>query len=118
MLTIVHFNNAVELLQDIGITLPTGPECHSKVRQILDQANDEELINANLDMATLRQERNNADYRLSNNRYDKKSFAATNLKAAARIIACIKIHLPSSGNDALHQTLRTYAKDVLKLTVT
>jgi uncharacterized protein (UPF0332 family) len=84
------FHKAHELLQSIGITLPTGPECHQKVCFILGNSDDPDVRTVSTTLASLRNARNDADYDLAKTEPESKRSVVINLHRADQIICCIR----------------------------
>ena len=111
------FHTAVELLQDFGIQLPDGPECHTKVRFILDNAGSPELLTASARLSALRLKRNLADYDLSSRDPERKGTVVLNLRQAQEAIDSLNRCATAGTRDAHRDTARQYAKNVLGLPV-
>ena len=111
------FHKARELLQSIGIGLPKGPECHTKLYHVLSQANDPEVQRASAKLNSLREARNDADYDLTDSRPENKKAVAIHLAAAKEVIACMDACFAGQPKAGIHADLRAYARDVLKLSV-
>jgi uncharacterized protein (UPF0332 family) len=111
------YHNAVEFLESVGIALPNGPECHVKVRQILDQSGDKRLTEATSKLLNLRRNRNDADYDLSKQQFEKKPQVDLSIKIADEITSCIKERFASEERTKICDSLRNYSKNILKLQV-
>jgi len=112
------FHAALELLQGIGIQLPKGPECHTKLRFILDNSGDADLLTASAWLSLLRAQRNLADYDLGKPEPERKSTVILNLHRAQEVISLLaKTSALQDESIGLRTVVRQYAKDVLGLTV-
>ena len=76
------FHKAKELIERCGIALPVGPECHVKLRYLLDQAGSPEVAAIGAQLWSLRNARNHADYDLSDVRPESRKTVVLYLKFA------------------------------------
>ena len=111
------FHRVSEYLRSIGISLPTGPECHRKVRWMLDNSGDGDIVVASGKLSTLRTARNGADYDLANVALETKKTVAINLHLARQVMSCIDQCVPGQPKEPVRVALRTYAKSTLGLSV-
>jgi uncharacterized protein (UPF0332 family) len=111
------FHKARELLESIGITLPPGPECHQKVCLILGNANDPDVQKASSKLTSLRKARNDADYDLAKVEAETKKSAVFNLHRADQIMGCMRLCFAGCAKAGVHDALRNYARNILKLQV-
>lgn len=111
------FHRASEMLLSIGIRLPAGPECYTKIRMILSQARDTDVIEAADKLNSLRTRRNKADYDLTDPAPEVPKTVSLNLARARQIIDCIDACFPGKPKASIHAELRSYARDTLRLDV-
>jgi len=111
------FHRAHELLASIGIRLPQGPECHAKLRWILEQSGDSDVIRTSSKLNSLREARNDADYHLAAAKPEGGKTVAVNLATAKEILDCIDSCFAGGPKSGIHANMKSYAKDMLKLAV-
>jgi uncharacterized protein (UPF0332 family) len=111
------FHTVRELLVSIGITLPRGPESHTKVRQILDNSEDAELIRAGIKLSSLRTARNKADYDLADLDPEAAKTVHRNLAIAKEVIDSIGLIFHGGLKSRTRDGIRDYARNVLRLLV-
>jgi hypothetical protein len=109
------FHKARELLERIGIALPTGPECHQKICFVLANADDSEVRTASSLLSSLRTARNAADYDLAKAEVETKRSVVINLHRADQIIGCIRLCFPGGAKANVATAMRDYARNTLKL---
>jgi uncharacterized protein (UPF0332 family) len=112
------FHRARALLLSIGIALPKGSECHSKLVFILGSSGDADVSVAASKLAALRKSRNDADYDLARHETENFERAELEMRTAKDIIACIDECLTGGTKAILHPALRKYASEVLRLSMT
>jgi uncharacterized protein (UPF0332 family) len=111
------FHRACELLRSIGIGLPGGPECHKKLRWILEQSGDVDVVRASSKLNSLREARNDADYDLAAAKPERAKTVAVNLAAAKEVMDCINSCFTGPSKVSIHANMKKYASDILGLTV-
>ena len=111
------FHRAHELLVSIGIRLPQGPECHTKLRWVLEQSGDPDVTRASSKLNSLREARNDADYNLAAAKPEGMKTVAINLATAKEIIDCIDLCFAGRPKAGIHANMKAYAKETLRLTV-
>jgi uncharacterized protein (UPF0332 family) len=111
------FHKARELLESIGIALPTGPECHQKICLVLANADDPDVRTASSILSSLRTARNSADYDLAKAEVETKRSVVINLHRADQIMGCMRLCFAGGAKAGVHDALRNYARNILKLQV-
>lgn len=111
------FHRARELLVSIGIVLPKGPECHTKIPFVLENAGDADIAKAGSKLSSLRAVRNDADYALQKLEFEQKKTVVVQLQIANQIILSVESCFSGQPKAGTHAAMRDYAKDVLRLTV-
>jgi uncharacterized protein (UPF0332 family) len=111
------FHRASALLSSIGIVLPKGAECHSKLVYVLSNSSDADVAIVGTKLAALRRARNEADYDLSKATMENAAKVEFQMRVASEIIACIDECLAGGSKVAVHPSLRKYASEVLRLPV-
>jgi hypothetical protein len=112
------FHRACELLEHWRIALPLGPECHTKVRFLLEQSGDAEIAAVSSKLSTLRIARNNADYALKRAQAETRKIVAVQLQAADDVISCLDGYFLGDTVNSISEPVREYARSVLRLPVT
>ncbi len=97
--------------------MPGGPECHKKLRWILEQAGDPEVVRASSKLNSLREARNDADYDLAAVKPERAKTVAVNLAAAKEVMDCIDSCFAGQSKAGIHGNMKNYAKDTLGLAV-
>jgi hypothetical protein len=83
------FHSASEFLTEMGVTIPRTANRHDKVPAILTGTGDPAIDAAGVKLGNLREERNRADYDLSDQDAETEVFARLRLNEASDIIAAI-----------------------------
>lgn len=109
------FHVALRLLHSLGVSLPKAASAHEKVAYCLQNADDVVLKEAGRKLASLREMRNAADYRLEDRRVASAAFAATQVGEAEEIVSAIR--LAEEDSTLIRSPIREYARSVLKLSV-
>lgn len=117
------FHSVRELLEESAIDFPPkelfGADIHRKVRFCLAHAGnpDAALIATNLD--ALRRHRNHADYDLKSDLYSLANFrnVKTCVQLCIGIVDALQGCRTDEAFDQFRETVRTYARDVLRLPV-
>jgi uncharacterized protein (UPF0332 family) len=109
------FHVAMRFLASLGITFSKTASAHEKVAFCLRAANDGALTEAARKLATLREIRNTADYRLDDRSIASTKLAIVQVGRAEEITAAIA---PLEQNPhGVRKAIRNYARSVLKLNV-
>ena len=111
------FHSARALFVGIGISLPVGPECHTKLRFLMANAGDSDLLAASRSLSSLRTDRNVADYQLDEKDAENSQTVTLNLRRARQVLDCVNQCFAGGAKVGIHAAVRKYAKDVLKLQV-
>ena len=111
------FHKASELMRSIGILLPLGPECHTKVLHLLSHSEDADVVTAGSRLTALRSARNAADYELNNPDAEQKKPVYRHLRRAKEIMDSIDACFAGGTKASVHEPIRKYARDVLRLPV-
>jgi hypothetical protein len=108
------FHVARSLIEvECGVVLPGGPEVHKKLQFCLEQTGDGGLSEIADQLETLREQRNRADYRLSDSKFANSANVQAQLEAAKEIVVLTSVAATRVADYRL--AVRTYARDVLKL---
>lgn len=107
------FHQARLLVEACGVICPVSGEAHDKVAKCLQHAGDPVLDTAGSKLTSLRVMRNDADYRLNDQRFSQSAFVGIQI-AIAREIADV-LRTAHGRLEALQPPMRSYAKDILKL---
>ncbi len=83
------FHSALDFLAEMGLYIPNTDNKHEKLPMILDGAEDLAMEEAAQRLRTLRENRNRADYQLSNAEFEKEEYAQVQLKDAGKVIGVI-----------------------------
>lgn len=118
------FHAASELLDECGVVFPPkeiyGAEIHGKVRFCLANADSGDAALVANRLSALRRQRNQADYDLKSDRFSASH--SKNAKVCTRVAVEIVDAIQRCRNepmfDAFREKIRTYARDVLNLSVT
>ena len=97
--------------------MPGCPECHKKLRWILEQSGDMDVVRASSKLNSLREARNDADYDLSAAKPERAKTVAVNLAAAKEVMDCIDSGFAGQPKAGIHANMKTYARDILGLAV-
>jgi uncharacterized protein (UPF0332 family) len=108
------FHVVLYFLHSLGVLFPKAASAHEKVAYCLQNA-DNAVLKAGRKLASLREMRNTADYRLEDRRVASAAFVATQLGEAEEIVAAIA--LAEQNPAAIRAPIRDYARSVLKLSV-
>jgi hypothetical protein len=96
-----------------GIILPGGPEVHKKLQFCLEQSQDAALMKIADRLQSLRDQRNRADYKLTDSKFASPANVQGQLKSARDIIAELNAMAPRVAD--FRAAVRAYASNVLKL---
>lgn len=96
-----------------GIVLPGGPEVHKKLQFCLEHSQDAALMKIADQLQSLRDQRNRADYKLTDSKFASPANVQAQLKSARDIIAEVNATAPRVAD--FRAAMRAYASDVLKL---
>jgi uncharacterized protein (UPF0332 family) len=112
------FHVAKELLAHAGIVLPDTAAAHQKTQYCFKQCGERDGLEAGDHLEILRDQRNLADYNLRDLRFRHKRNADKALVLAREILA-VTISLRSEPAwSRFRASVRTYASQVLRLTIT
>lgn len=109
------FHITRELLEDMGLVLPPGPEAHQKVRLCLRECGQQEGIDAARQLESLRTERNRADYDLRDARFSTNRNALLQIEIAREIVRSLSACRQEPVLPQFRAGVRTYASQVLRL---
>ena len=116
------FHFVRQFLHDCGVQPSRkdhyGAEIHKKVRFCLDAAGSSYAALASENLATLRDHRNDADYDLESTDFRNAAYVKTMVRAAAEIVDSLQRCRAEPTFSETRDEIRTYARDVLRLTVT
>jgi uncharacterized protein (UPF0332 family) len=91
------FHTAIQVLERMGITIPSTSNKHDKAPDILEHTEDGPIMKAAEKLKNLREERNKADYNLSNKLVETQDFARLRLMEADSITSQLNTFLTSSA---------------------
>jgi hypothetical protein len=109
------FHVALRLLASLGVSLSRSAAAHDKAAICLQHGEDEGLSEAGLNLISLREMRNLADYRLDDKRFTNSKFVALQIGEAEGVIATIS--RAEQNPTAIRGPIRDYARSVLRLAV-
>lgn len=89
---------ALEFLAEMDIHVPRDQNKHEKVPDLLEHTRDTDLRKAGNKLSDLREERNNADYKIDKPEFETETFATQRLKDAGSVIAELNSCRLSKGN--------------------
>ena len=89
---------ALEFLGEMDIYIPKDANKHERVPDLLDSTGDSDLRKAGSMLNDLREQRNNADYKLDKPQFETEAFATQRLKESDSIITALKTCKLSKGN--------------------
>jgi uncharacterized protein (UPF0332 family) len=111
------FHSAVALINEAGVSLPAGPESHTKVRYCLMESGESSAQEAGRVLHTLRTLRNTADYDLAAAKEFSLPKAQKCLGQARLVLDRLKQCQQGAGGTRFREKVRDYAGNVLRLTV-
>lgn len=115
------FHLARQFLEDCGIAFSRrdmdGAEIHKKIRFCLGESRQLDGMFAADKLRSLRQQRNEADYDLKSTRFRTTSEPLASMRAAQEIDDALQRCRTDHDFPAVRDRIRTYARDVLRLTV-
>lgn len=109
------FHVALRLLHSLGVSFPKAASAHEKAAYCLQHADDIGLKEAGRKLASLREMRNAADYRLEDRRVASAAFTAMQVGEAEEIVSAIR--RAEQNSTPVRAPIREYARAVLKLSV-
>jgi uncharacterized protein (UPF0332 family) len=111
------FHTAVQLLAELGVSLPAGPESHQKVRFCLMESGEPLGVAAGTQLHELRTARNRADYDLVDTRYGVKMNALSEIHSAQVVLRSLDLCRREPIRSRFRAKVRDYAANVLRLPV-
>lgn len=115
------FHFAARFLNGCGLSISGkelyGAQVHVKVRHCLDAAQCDDAALASEKLASLREQRNTADYHLDASGFATPQYAAGMIQIAQQIIDCLERCSLEPVYSEARENIRTYARDVLRLNV-
>lgn len=108
------FHSALGMAVRCGVRFGKSSAAHEKVAYCLVNCSDDELKAAGMALQSLRKARNDADYDLANSGRWSEKHAAIEVNSAAKIIAVVA---DQEDVETIRSEIRTYARDILGLTV-
>lgn len=112
------FHVARQLVETQGVVLPKDAESHNKTQRCLEHCGDEDVRSAASRLASLRTDRNIADYRLDDRRFTNKKNVQLRIRIAREIVSQLAACDTEPLRSTVHKGVRTYAANVLRLPVT
>lgn len=115
------FHVARRFLADCGLNFPQkemyGAEIHTKVRYCLGESGSANAVHAGKRLLTLRNQRNAADYDLDSTLFDTVAMVLQMVRMAPEIVDAIEQCRREPDSPQTRDRIRTYARDVLRVTV-
>ena len=109
------FHEALELLAEMGVKLPGGPEAHQKLRYCLLQCGEPAGMEAGEKLQSLRNERNTADYNLTNRRGSVRQNAVFQTRVASEILDALGQCRQEPAKSRFRTKVRAYVAQTLRL---
>ena len=109
------FHAALQLLVSFGVAFPKTSSAHDKVSQCLQNCKSGALEEARRILASLRDKRNVADYRLDDKRLSVREAIDFELGRTDEVLAVIQSARQNPG--AVRKSIRSYARSILGLVV-
>lgn len=111
------YHLAIAFVEDAGVALPAAAEAHEKLVWLLNAGETLRAIDASRMLASLRKERNRADYDLSVTKYRESPNVRTQLIAAQEIVAALAACGVEPVRSEVHANIRSFARNTLRLIV-
>ncbi|WP_425615543.1 HEPN domain-containing protein [Anatilimnocola sp. NA78] len=109
------FHSALTMITSCGVRFGKSSAAHDKLAMCLQNSGNHEVATAGAKLSSLRAKRNNADYDLQSLAFGSSRVAETQIAIAEEIIAAVH---GRQADQPLVAAIRSYAKDLLGLTVT
>lgn len=106
------FHLAREFLSDCGIIIGIDALAHRNVRWCLANSNEQFIEKASRLLDTLRESRNEADYKLASTRFRLRSNATGEVQLAVEISALLAPYQADEHKDRVAPNIRAYASKI------
>jgi len=106
------YHVGADFLKGIGCTISKGPTGHEEVIRNLSHCGDLELAKVGSQLTDLRSQRNNADYRLDNTKYDKQRASQAVTMQSERMIQALDRCGSGSRRDEIARAVKEYSRKI------